>query len=195
MVNTKALIMVDVQNDFCPGGKLAVPEGDKVVPGLNGYARLFSEKNLPIFASRDWHPVLTGHFKKYGGDWPEHCVQGTEGAQFHPDLFLPSGTIIISKGMDPKKDSYSVFSGYDSSGTSFLEILKKISIDELFIGGLATDYCIKHSTLDALKKGIKVKLLIDAIKGVEELDSEAAIREMLAAGAKEIIFSETIKLF
>ncbi|MCM8792549.1 MAG: isochorismatase family protein, partial [Candidatus Omnitrophica bacterium] len=107
----KALLIVDLQNDFCPGGRLAVPRGDKIVPIINKYIKLFSKNKLPIFASRDWHPKRTTHFKKFGGLWPVHCVQNTKGAQFHPKLRLPQETIIISKGMSPQKDSYSAFDG------------------------------------------------------------------------------------
>jgi len=120
----KALLIIDVQNDFCPGGALAVPEGDKIVPVLNRYIELFLSKGLPIFASRDWHPEKTKHFKDFGGLWPKHCIQKTRGAEFHPGLKLPDKIIILSKGMDPEKDSYSVFQGADSQGKSFLNLLK-----------------------------------------------------------------------
>lgn len=184
----KALLIVDVQNDFCPGGALAVPEGDKIVPILNKYMMIFSRKKWPIFASRDWHPQETKHFKQFGGLWPEHCIQNTKGAGFHPDLRLPQETIILSKGIDPDKDSYSAFQAVDSKGTEFFELLKISGINELFIGGLATDYCVKSSVLDALKLGFKVKLLIDSIKGVniKSKDSEEAIEEMVSCGAEKM---------
>ncbi len=188
MESKKALLIVDVQNDFCPGGALAVPEGDKIVPILNKYMMIFSEKKWPIFASRDWHPQETKHFKQFGGLWPEHCIQNTKGAGFHPDLRLPQETIILSKGIDPDKDSYSAFQAVDSKGTKFFELLKISGINELFIGGLATDYCVKSSVLDALKLGFKVKLLIDSIKGVniKSKDSEEAIEEMVSCGAEKM---------
>lgn len=186
----KALLIVDVQNDFCPGGALAVPDGDKVVPVLNKYVKKFSGKDLPIFASRDWHPKKTGHFKKYGGEWPPHCVQNTKGARFHPKLKLPKDTIILSKGMDPKKDSYSAFQAVDPNGVEFLKVLKILGVGELFVGGLATDYCVKFSVLGALKFGFKTSLLIDAIKGVniKPGDSEKAIKQMVGRGAKKVSF-------
>ena len=188
MESKKALIIVDVQNDFCPGGALAVPEGDKIVPILNRYLMIFSRKKWPIFASRDWHPEESKHFKKLGGLWPEHCVQNTRGAGFHPDLRLPKETIVLSKGMDPDKDGYSAFEAVDSKGTEFFELLKMSGIDELFVGGLATDYCVKTTVLDALKSGFKVKLLIDGIKGVnvKPKDSEEAIQEMVSRGAEKM---------
>lgn len=192
----KALLTVDVQNDFCPGGTLAVAKGDKIIPNLNKYIQIFSQARLPIFASRDWHPEETRHFKKFGGLWPVHCVQNTKGAQFHPGLKLPKETIILSKGMDPEKDSYSVFQAEDNQGMSFLNRLKILKVKELYIGGLATDYCVKFSVIDALKNGFKVKLLMDAIKGVDlkKGDSEEAINEMVKMGAKKITLKDMKEL-
>lgn len=181
-----ALILIDVQNDFCPGGALAVPEGDRVVPVLNNYIEMFSKKNLPLFATRDWHPEHTSHFASGGGRWPGHCVQGTKGAEFHPGLKLPEDAVIISKGMDPRSDSYSCFQGYSPDGKDFLTLLREFKIEELYIGGLATDYCVKASILDALKNGFRVKLLADAIRGVDinPGDSDKAIEGMICAGAE-----------
>ncbi|MEW6008759.1 MAG: bifunctional nicotinamidase/pyrazinamidase [Candidatus Omnitrophota bacterium] len=192
----KALLIVDVQNDFCPAGALAVPEGDKIIPVLNQYINIFSKHNLPIFASRDWHPKKTKHFKQFGGRWPAHCIADTKGANFHPKLKLPQQAIVISKGMDPEEENYSAFQGQDSNGTAFLNLLKILGIEELFVGGLATDYCVKSSVLDAVKFGFKVKLLIDAVKGVnvEKGDSEIAIKEMALVGVKTIILEKIQRL-
>lgn len=189
----KALLIVDVQNDFCPGGTLAVPEGDKIIANLNKYIKIFSQKKLPIFASRDWHPKKTKHFKKFGGLWPAHCVQNTKGAQFHPKLKLPKETIILSKGMNPEEDSYSAFQAEDLNGMSFLNLLKIFGIEELYVGGLATDYCVKSSVIDALKNGFKIKILMDAIRGVDlkKGDSKKAIQEMTENGAKKITLRKT----
>lgn len=189
----KALLIVDVQNDFCPGGTLAVPEGDKIIPTLNKYIKIFSERKLPIFASRDWHPKKTNHFKKFGGVWPVHCVQNTKGAQFHPKLKLPQEAIILYKGMDPEEDSYSAFQARDRNGMDFLNLLKYLGVEQLYVGGLATDYCVKSSVIDALKNGFKVRLLMDAIKGVnfKPRDSEEAIKEMVKNGAKKITLKDT----
>ena len=188
----KALLIVDVQNDFCPGGALAVPEGDKIVPAINKYIRIFARKKLPIFASRDWHPIRTKHFKDFGGVWPVHCLQNSRGAAFHPKLKLPKETVQLYKGVAPEKDSYSVFQAEDTRGAGFLKLLQMLGIKELYIGGLATDYCVKSSVLDALKHKFKVKLLIDAIKGVDLKadDSEKAIKEMIKKGAKKITFKK-----
>lgn len=184
----KALLIVDVQKDFCPGGALVVPQGDKIILNLNKYIRIFSKNKLPIFASRDWHPKKTKHFKKFGGLWPVHCVQDTKGAGFHPKLKLPKEAIILSKGMDPQEDVYSVFQAQDSNGTGFLTLLKYLGVQELYIGGLATDYCVRASSIDALKNGFKAGLLVDAIKGVnlKPQDSEEAIMEMVGQGAKKL---------
>jgi nicotinamidase/pyrazinamidase len=184
----KALLIVDVQNDFCPGGSLAVPQGDKIIPKLNRYIKIFSKNKLPIFASRDWHPARSKHFKDFGGIWPAHCIQNTRGASFHPELKLPKNTIILSKGMDPKDDSYSAFQAEDLRGMKLANLLKLFGVTELYAAGLATDYCVKDSVIDAAKFGFKVKLLIDAIKGVnlKKDDSEKAVREMVKKGAKKI---------
>jgi len=188
MKHKKALLIVDLQNDFCPGGALAIPEGDKIIPNINKYIRIFTKAQLPIFASRDWHPVRTKHFKDFGGAWPVHCIQNTRGAAFHLKLKLPKEAILLYKGMDPEKDSYSVFQAEDDSGLIFLNLLKIRGIKEIYICGLATDYCVKSSALDALKFGFKVKLLVDGIKGVDlkEGDSQRAIAEMIKKGAKKI---------
>jgi nicotinamidase/pyrazinamidase len=184
----KALLIVDVQNDFCPGGSLAVPQGDKIIPKLNRYIKIFSKNKLPILASRDWHPARSKHFKDFGGIWPAHCLQNTRGASFHPKLKLPKNTIILSKGMDPQEDSYSAFQAEDLRGMKLANLLKLFGVTELYAAGLATDYCVKDSVIDAAKFGLKVKLLIDAIKGVnlKKDDSEKAVKEMVKKGAKKI---------
>ncbi|MBD3246694.1 MAG: isochorismatase family protein [Candidatus Omnitrophica bacterium] len=173
---SSALLIVDVQNDFCPGGALPVPEGDRVIPVLNRYIELFRSQRAPIFASRDWHPSQTSHFKQKGGDWPPHCVAKTAGAQFHPELALPEETIVLSKGTDPGSDGYTAFQGHDSRGRTFEEVLRSRGINILYIGGLATDYCVKFTGLDALKKGFRVILLEDATRGIDEDAVKETIR-------------------
>lgn len=179
-----ALLIVDVQNDFCPGGALAVRKGDRVVPLLNTYAARLRALGLPVFASRDWHPRQSKHFAEFGGPWPVHCVQGTEGARFHPDLDLPAPENILSKGTDVEDDGYSAFEGRFSDGSTFEERLTAYKVDHLFVGGLATDYCVRQSALDAAKSGRRVTLLLDAIRGVEVQpgDSATAIADMALAG-------------
>lgn len=180
-----ALLIVDVQKDFCPGGALAVAGGDRVVPVLNRYIADATERGVPIYASRDWHPRVTRHFTQYGGEWPPHCVQDTEGARFHPNLRLPPSTIVVSKGQDPESPGYSAFEGRTPDGRTFLADLRERNIDHLYVGGLATDYCVKQSVLDALRQGFQVTILSDAIAGVDVQpgDSEQAIAQMREAGA------------
>lgn len=187
-----ALLIVDVQNDFCPGGSLPVPRGNEVVPVLNEYARRFHEAGLPVIASRDWHPPQTKHFQSGGGQWPPHCVQGTPGAEFHPNLRLPEGTIVVSKGMDPSQDSYTAFDAVTDDGRPLLQLLRNLGVRRLFVGGLATDYCVRASVLDALRHGFEVILLTDAVRGVDVTpgDSERALQEMRAAGAREMTVAE-----
>jgi nicotinamidase/pyrazinamidase len=180
-----ALVVVDVQNDFCPGGSLAVPDGDSVVPVLNRYAERFAAQGAAVFASRDWHPPRTKHFAAYGGVWPPHCVQGTAGAALHPALVLPARTQIVSKGMDPEEDAYSCFQARAEQGGDFASLLAAREIQRLFVGGLATDYCVKATALDALRAGLTVVVLQDAVRAVDVKpgDGARALAELTAAGA------------
>ena len=191
MRQARGLLIVDAQNDFCPNGALAVAGGDKIIPVLNRYIEIFSKDKNPVIASRDWHPARTKHFKDFGGPWPVHCVANTPGADFHPSLKLPSQAIVVSKGMDPSMDSYSAFQAVDETGRALADILKGSGVQELWIGGLATDYCVKASVLDGLKH-FRVNLLVDAIKGVDlnPGDSQRAVEEMLAAGAREMTLEQ-----
>ena len=190
MQKAEALLIVDVQNDFCPDGALAVPGGDRVVEPLNRMAAGFAAAGLPVLASRDWHPPVTRHFSGFGGVWPAHCVQETPGAAFHPALRLPEGAVVISKGIDPDRDAYSAFDGLDAAGNPLGEILARLRVKQLVVGGLATDYCVRSSVLDARKAGLEVMLLTDAIAGVDLAagDSDKALDEMERAG---VIFCST----
>jgi len=187
---TDALIIVDVQNDFCPGGALPVPEGDQVIPFLNDYIKIFKKANASIFATRDWHPPNHISFKAQGGPWPPHCVQNSEGAKFHPDLKLPSGTSIISKATDPIKESYS---GFD--GTELANILRTRGMARVFVCGLATDYCVKNTVLDARKMGFETVLLLDAIRGinVQPGDVRQAMAEMIENGAEQATLDDFLE--
>ena len=175
----RALIVVDVQNDFCPGGSLAVAEGDKVVTPLNKLIEEFLQRGEPVFKTRDWHRADTKHFEAYGGTWPVHCVQNTEGADFHPDLLDDVHIRIISKGLGDE-DCYS---GFD--GTDLALQLRRLGVEEIWVGGLATDYCVKNTVLDGLKEGFRVKALAEAMRPVEinPGDGDRAMAEMRAAGA------------
>jgi nicotinamidase/pyrazinamidase len=175
----RALIVVDVQNDFCPGGALAVDRGDEVVAPLNELIDQFLQRGEPVFKSRDWHPEKTKHFAAYGGSWPVHCVQNTRGADFHPDLLDDIHIRVISKGLGDT-DCYSAFDETD------LDLqLRRLGVEEVWVGGLATDYCVKNTVIDALKKGYKVKALKDAMRAVnlQPGDEKRALDEMRAAGA------------
>ncbi|HEX8037441.1 MAG TPA: isochorismatase family protein [Ktedonobacterales bacterium] len=188
-----ALIVVDVQNDFCPGGALPVPEGDTVVPVLNQYLARAAAAGMPIFASRDWHPTVTTHFAAFGGLWPPHCIQGTFGAEFHRDLRLPPGTQICSKGTSAIDDGYSMLDARLPDGSEMLDALRSLGIKRLHVGGLATDYCVRATVLDGLRDAFDVSVLEDASRPVDVAkgDGERAMREMLAAGAH----SETLADF
>ena len=181
-----ALLVVDVQNDFCPGGGLAVPKGDEVVPVLNTVIEKFAAAGAPVFATRDWHPEKTKHFKADGGMWPPHCVQGTGGAEFHPRLRLPPSVEIVSKGMDPEEDAYSAFQARDADEMQLPIILGMRGIQRLFVGGLTTDYCVKSTALDALHQGFQVVVLEDAIRAVDlnPGDGDRAIEEMKTTGVQ-----------
>ncbi len=183
-----ALLVVDLQNDFCPGGALGVPQGDAIISRVNRTISAFERRGLPVLFTRDWHPRETKHFKASGGAWPPHCIQGTKGARFHPGLSVPKGALVLSKGMDPEQDSYSAFQAITDRGRDLESTLHELGVDEIFICGLATDYCVRASTLDAIRRGMRVQVLRDAIRGVDVKpgDSEAAIREMRAHGARLI---------
>ncbi len=180
------LLLVDPQNDFCPGGSLAVADGDAVMPVLNAWATAAQRAGVPIFVSRDWHPPRTTHFKEYGGVWPAHCVMGTPGADFHPNLHVPPDAVIVSKGMGETEDAYSAFAARDDSNTLLGALLKARNVIHLYIGGLATDYCVKSSALDGLEQGLGVTLIFDGIRAVnlEPTDGEQALAEMEARGAR-----------
>jgi nicotinamidase/pyrazinamidase len=178
-----ALLIVDVQNDFCPGGALAVPDGSRIIPVLNTVIERIGERGGQIYASRDWHPPDTMHFKMSGGPWPPHCVAGTPGAAFHPDLRLPESTVFVSKGQDRGDHGYSAFEGTTEDGHPLEDALRDKGVTDLVVGGLATDYCVRASVLDARRAGFGVRLVADAIAGLDRDDERLAIEEMQEAGA------------
>jgi nicotinamidase/pyrazinamidase len=180
------LLLVDPQNDFCPGGSLAVADGDAVIPVLNDWATAAQRAHVPIFVSRDWHPPKTTHFKDFGGVWPAHCVMDTHGADFHPDLRLPAEAVIVSKGMGETEDAYSAFAARDDSNILLGALLKARNVNHLYIAGLATDYCVKNSVLDALNLRLGVTLVPEGMRAVnlQPTDGEQALAEMRARGAQ-----------
>ncbi|MBZ5558029.1 MAG: isochorismatase family protein [Acidobacteriia bacterium] len=179
-----ALLVVDVQKDFCPGGALPVPDGDRVVGALNQYIEECVAQGIPVYASRDWHPSITTHFKPYGGLWPPHGVQGTDGAGFHPNLRLPPTAILVTKGEDADRAGYSAFEGRTPEGKPLLSDLAERGVHHIYVGGLATDYCVVYSVFDALAAGLQVTVLEDAIAGVDRDDSARALAQMRARGAE-----------
>ena len=181
-----ALLVVDIQNDFCTNGTLAVPGSEKVIAAMNRHISNATARAWPVYASRDWHPQTTTHFTPYGGQWPVHCVQDSSGARFHPDLQLPQSTIIVTKGDRPDQAGYSAFEGRTAEGTTLLADLQQRGVSHLYVGGLATDYCVRASALDALDAGLRVTLLEDAIAGVDLTpgDSSRALAEMRDRGAE-----------
>ena len=175
-----ALIVVDVQRDFLPGGSLAVPRGDEVVSVLNEYLRCFVSQGLPVIATRDWHPADHCSFRERGGHWPPHCVAGTKGAAFPSELLLPPSVTLIDKANLSDQEAYSGF-----AGTDLARRLRQAGLTRLFIGGLATDYCVLNTVADALGEGFSVVLLVDAVRAVDVQphDGERAVARMSALGA------------
>ncbi len=178
--NKDALIIVDVQKDFCPGGRLAVEEGDQVIPVLNKWIKQAQQNSAKILASRDWHPEGHCSFQQQGGEWPVHCIQESDGAEFHPDLNLPENAEILSKGTDINEDQYSAF-----HKTDLAERLKKEGIERVWIGGLAEDVCVRQTSLDCLNAGFEVHVLKDATRPVKtKVDEDRpALHELREQGA------------
>jgi nicotinamidase/pyrazinamidase len=176
-----ALLLVDVQNDFCPGGALPVPRGEEVVPALNRWIADAKDAGAPVVASRDWHPPDHSSFRERGGIWPAHCVRGTPGAEIRGDLLLPEGAIVVDKGTRAKQENYSAF-----DGTGLAERLRAAGVGRVFVGGLALDYCVRATVLDALEEGFEAVLICDGTLPVDGNpgDGERAIREMREAGAE-----------
>lgn len=176
-----ALLVVDVQNDFLPGGALGVPDGDRVLEPINKAIAVFLAHGLPIFASRDWHPVGHCSFREQGGPWPVHCVADTPGAAFSSALDLPTTATLIYKATRVDEEAYSVF-----GGTGFEGMLRHAGVRRIFIGGLATDYCVLATTRDALMRGFGVVVLTDAVcaVNVQPGDGERALAEMDQLGAQ-----------
>lgn len=173
----EALIVVDMQRDFMPGGTLPVPDGDKIISKCNEYIKNFKKRGALIVATRDWHPKNHISFKAQGGPWPRHCVQDTPGAEFVVEL--PQDAVIISKATEPDKEAYSGF-----EGTNLAEILREKGVKSVYVCGVATEYCVKATALDAVKNGFETYLLLDAVKGIKPEDEELALKELEKAGVK-----------
>ena len=176
----QALIVVDVQRDFCPGGALPVTGGDKIIPAVNELVHAFEKAGLPIFFTRDWHPKNHASFKAYGGPWPPHCIQNTPGARFHPSLAVPGEAEVIDKGTLRAEDAYSGF-----QGTDLARKLSDLHVKQIYVAGLATDYCVMNTVLDGAAKGFETYVITDCVKGVnvKRTDSATALSVMLSKGA------------
>ena len=185
-----ALLVVDVQNDFCPGGNAAVEDGDAVARKMSDVALNFRSRDGRVFATQDWHPTTHKSFAENGGIWPAHCVRGTEGAGFHEELKLPVGASIIRKGQEAQTDAYS---GFD--GTTLEVHLERLGIRRVFVGGLSTEYAVQHTVYDALQKGYSAFVITDAVSAVNANpdDDQRALDSMLSSGAKPITTTELLE--
>lgn len=177
------LLVTDIQNDFLPGGNLAVAGGDEVVPVLNRYIEEFVARGLPVYATRDWHPERHCSFHAQGGPWPVHCVAGTRGSEFAANLVLPPDTTVISKATAPDREAYSSF-----EGTNLDSRLRATGVRRIFIGGLTTDYCVLNTVRDARRHGYDVFVLTDAIRAVDVRpgDGQRAEEMMTRLGAHRV---------
>jgi nicotinamidase/pyrazinamidase len=182
---TKALLIIDFQNDFTSGGALAVPEGDEIAEPVKKLA----ERTGLVFATRDWHPPDHASFETEGGPWPVHCVQGTHGADFHPAMEEVDLDAVVDVGRGRDDEGYS---GFEKSDLA--QILRDRDVDQVYVCGLATDYCVRASAIDACREGFDVTVVEDAVRGVEVNagDSERAFADMRKAGAKVASFDEVL---
>ena len=185
-----ALLVVDVQNDFLPGGALGITGGDAIRAPINALLAAWHKRNLPVFLSRDWHPDGHCSFAAQGGPWPVHCVAGTHGAEFAPGLATAPGDVVISKATRPDRDAYSAL-----DGTPLAEALRERGIKRLFIAGLATDYCVRATGRDARAAALDVVILSDAVCAVNVRpgDGERAMAELVAEGCKVSTAAATLR--
>jgi nicotinamidase/pyrazinamidase len=180
------LLIVDIQNDFLPGGALGVKEGNEIIDPVNRAVQIFLQNRLPVLYSRDWHPPNHCSFLAYGGPWPPHCIRDTAGAAFSAEMAMPKAPLVFSKGINAEMEQYSAFDAVDEGGSPLRQILQRFRVKRVFIGGLATDYCVLNSAIDLLKAGYDVVVLRDACRAVnvDPTDGEKAFDRMIAEGAK-----------
>jgi nicotinamidase/pyrazinamidase len=186
----QALVIVDIQRDFCPGGALPVAHGDEVIAAVNELVRAFERSELPIFFTRDWHPKNHVSFKARGGPWPPHCVQNTPGASFHPSLAIPPMARVVDKGTLQAEDAYSGF-----QGTELARSLRDLGVGQIYVAGLATDYCVKNTVIDGVANSFETYVIADCVKGVnlQPTDSATAMKVMLSKGAKKTTSDRLLK--
>lgn len=177
------LLIVDPQNDFFPGGSLGVAEGDKIIPIVNQWIDAAKKERIPIIVSRDWHPMKHISFKEQGGPWPIHCVQNTEGANFQPELKIPADSIIVNKAFELDKDAYSALEGFtDKERMPLPEKLRELHAKRLWVVGLAFDYCVHYSAMDARKLGWQVNVVLPACRSISEKTEQKSLQDMVKAG-------------
>jgi len=176
--DSDALLVVDPQNDFCPGGALPIPQGDQVIPVINTWIRAALSRGIPVYCSRDFHPREHPSFQEQGGPWPQHCIQDTWGAGFHPHLEVPEQARLVTKGVRFDMDQNSVF-----QETGLISRLERDGTKRLVVMGLALDVCVRASVLDGLKSGFEMLVILDGCRAVTEESGQEAIREMEEAGA------------
>lgn len=181
--NDHALIIVDVQNDFCPGGAVPVDKGDEIVPVLNRCMSAATSVQAPVFASRDWHPLDHVSFRDQGGDWPPHCIQDTDGANFHPQLDLPQTTVKITKGVRLDHDQVSAF---DQTGLT--RELRKRRIKTVWIGGLAQDTGVFLTTMEARREGFEILVIENGIRPFTPENGERTRRAMRGPGIRFVTY-------
>jgi nicotinamidase/pyrazinamidase len=174
-----ALLIVDPQNDFLPGGALPVPQGDEIIPILNTWIKAAQEAKIPIIVSRDWHPANHISFKEQGGHWPAHCVQNTWGAEFSKDLKIPKDVIIINKAFHADKEAYSAFEGVtDKEAKPLTEQLSELKVTRIWIAGLALDYCVHYSAVNAFKEGFEFHVILPACRSISKHTEDKAMRDL-----------------
>jgi nicotinamidase/pyrazinamidase len=188
--SASALVLVDIQNDFCPGGALAVPQGDGIIPIVNRLAPLFGF----VAATQDWHPPNHISFKDQGGDWPPHCIQGTFGAQLHPGLEKSNIDLVVKKAFSPERDVFEGLEAVDTDAVKLDVALRQREISNIYVVGLATDYCVRSTVLDALDKGYEVYAIVDAMRAVDVRpdDGARALEEMDARGAHLVTSAQVL---
>lgn len=177
------LLIVDIQYDFLPGGSLAVPDGDKILPIINQWIDAAKKAGIPIIFSRDWHPPHHVSFKERGGPWPVHCVQNSTGAKFHRDLNIPKDAIIVNKAYELDKDAYSAFEGVTvNDNVPLPEKLRQLNAKRLWIAGLAFDYCVHYSAMDARKYDLEVNVILPACRAISEKTEQKSFQDLVKEG-------------
>lgn len=178
-----ALLIIDAQKDFFPDGALPVPQGDEIIPIVNEWIQACQEKNLPIFASRDWHPVNHCSFKRHGGLWPQHCIQNSPGAEIHPEIHIPETTVIIDKADTPDVETHSAFEGKSKEGATLDQLFGEQNITRVWIVGLALDYCVHITALASVKRGYETHLILAGTRAISKKTGDQALKNLRKAGA------------